>query len=331
MTFDPLKEYSRGLRGAIADPRSDEVFADSILRAGGNPDGDAVAHEWGFAGKGAGKLTLLFPTSMSVFPDYLPGPPQLTGDCVARAAAACLVGTTAVEIAQGKPDEVTGRIEGKPELPAEGITSGVIAPESLWAWRGYDRDGWICSRAAQVACEKGFLVRRPYENLGFDLTRYTKQTLRLGGSRAPGSDWLAESKKHVARTATTIKGREQVRDFLAAGYCVFNCSSLGFSRTRDENGFSRQTGSWAHAQHWIGYDDRDVIKQKYGQALVCWQNSWGRWNSGPRRVLGTNIDIPEGAYWALASTIDRCNCIALSNIAGWPPRKLRSYGAEGIL
>jgi len=73
----------------------------------------------------------------------------------------------------------------------QGITQGVIAPESLWAWRGYDGDGWICSRAAQVACEKGFLLRKPYPELGFDLTKYTNKTLRLGGSRAPGSEWLA--------------------------------------------------------------------------------------------------------------------------------------------
>lgn len=329
MAFNPLAEYSRGLQGCRKDPRADEEFADSILRAGGNPDGDAVAHQWEFAGKGEGKLTLLFPEAMSVFPSYLPGPAQLTGDCVARACAACITCTTALEIASGSPDPVTGRVEGKPELPAEGVSQGVIAPESLWAWRGYDRDGWICSRAAQVACEKGFLLRKPYPELRFDLTKYTKQTLRLGGSRTPGSDWLEESQKHVVRTATNVKGREQVRDFLAQGYCVFNCSSLGFSRTRDENGFSRQQGSWAHAQHWIGYDDRPEIHRIYGQALALWQNSWNRWNSGPRRIYGTNIDIPEGAFWALASTIDRCSCIALSDVAGWPPRKLKTYGAEG--
>jgi hypothetical protein len=46
-------------------------------------------------------------------------------------------------------------------------------------------------------------------------------------------------------------------------------------------------------------------------------------------VMGTDIDIPHGAFWALASTIDRCSCIALSSVAGWPRRQLPSYGAKG--
>lgn len=327
--FDPAKAYSEGLVGARFDPRADEEFEDSILRAGGNPDGGAVAHQWEFTDSGKGKLTMLFPAAMSVFPEYLPGPSQNRGDCVARACASCIATTLAIEIYNAKPDEVTGKIEGRPELPQSGVEANVVASESLWAWRGYSRDGWVCSKAAQVAGDKGFLIRKPYPDLNIDLTKYTESTNRLGGSSPPGQKWLDESKKHTVRTATRVSGREQVRDFLAAGYAVFNCSSLGFDRTRNEDGWSRQKGSWAHAQFWHAYDDRPETVKKYGQPLVCWQNSWGRWNSGPRRVRGTNIDIPHGAYWALAETIEQCSCIALSSVAGWPRRKLPSYGAEG--
>jgi hypothetical protein len=326
--FNPAKAYEQGLVGARFDPRADEEFEDSILRAGGQPDGGVVAHRWEFAENGKGKLTLLFPSAMEVFPDYLPGPSQNRGDCVARAAANCLATSLALEIHSGEPDEVTGRLEGKPELPEDGVRANVVASESLWAWRGYNRDGWVCSRAAQIAGEKGFLIRKPYPELGIDLTRYTESTNRLGGSSPPGSKWLEESSKHVARTATKLSGREQVRDFLAQGYCVFNCSSLGFSNSRNEDGWSAQRGSWAHAQTWIGYDDRPSTVQKYGQPLVLWQNSWGKWNSGSRKVRGTNINIPHGSYWANASTIDQCSCIALSSVAGWPRRKLPTYGAE---
>lgn len=327
--FDPLAEYSAGLVGCMRDPRADEEFEDYILRHGGEPNGENVAYEWEFAGAGAGKLTLLHPPVYEIFPNCLPGSAQVRGDCVAKAAANCLLGSIGMEIYSGKPDEVTGKVEGPPDIPAAGVRDSVVASESLWSWRGYDRDGWTCSRAAKVACYQGFLVRKPYPELGFDLTRYTKETTNLGGSRPPGRKWLEESQKHIARTATNLTGREQVRDFLHAGYCVFNCSSLGFSSTRDENGFSVQRGSWAHAQSWWGYDDRDETKQKYGQALVLWCNQWGAWNRGGTRVMGTNIDIPPGCYWALASTIDRCSCIALSSVAGWPKRKMPDYGATG--
>lgn len=327
--FDPLSAYSSGLIGCMANPRADEEFADYIIRHGGDADGASVAHEWEFAGRGAGKLTLLFPTAMKVFPNCFPGPSQLTGDCVARAASNCLLVSLAMEIADGAPDEVTGLVEGAPELPELGVSQGVVAAESLWAWRGYDRDGWVCSQAAKVASEQGFLVRKPYPELKIDLTKYTSDTIRLGGSRRPSDSWLAESKKHVARTATFVKGREQVRDFLAAGYAVFNCSALGFERVRNEDGVSRQVGVWHHAQLFHSYDDRPETVTKYGQPLVGWQNSWAAWNSGPRRVRGTEIDIPPGGYWALASTIDRCQCIALSSVAGWPRRKHTTYGATG--
>ena len=327
--FDPLSAYSAGLAGCRADPRADEMFADYIIRHGGDPDGGNIAHEWEFAGKGEGKLTLLFPKVMEVFPECWPGPAQLWGDCVGAAAANCLLTSLGMEIASGKPDEVTGRVEGAPELPEEGIRQSVVARESVFAWRSFDSDGWVCSEAAKVCCEKGFLIRKPYPELGIDLTRYTSQTIKLGGKRPPNAAWLNESKKHVARTATFLRGREQVRDMLFQGYGVFNCSGLGFSRTRNEDGFSPVSGSWAHAQCFIGYDDRPETVKKYGQALTCWLNSWNKWNSGPRRVRGTDIDIPHGAYWALASTIDRCQCIALSSVAGWPRRRHTTYGAAG--
>lgn len=329
--FDPVAAYESGLVGAMANPRAEEEFADYIIRSGGNPDGAEVAHEWEFAGLGEGKLTLLFPQVMTVFPDCFPQAPQLVGDCVARGTANTLLVSLGMEIASGKPDEESGMVEVAPELPTLGVMQGVVSSESLWCWRGYDHDGWSCPAAARVACENGFLVRKPYPELGVDLTKYTNDTIRLGGSRPPDDKWRAESKKHRARTATNLKGREEVRDYLAQGYGVQNCSGLGFSKTRDENGVAKQTGSWAHCQMWLGYDDREETKKLYGQALVLWQNSWGGgWQSGGRRILGTQIDIPPGSYWALAETIEQCGSrIALSSVVGWPRRKHTTYGATG--
>jgi hypothetical protein len=327
--FNPIDAYSGGLMGCRPDKRADEELVDSIIRRGGDPDGGSVAHSWEFSDAGKGKLILLFPAVQSVFPGCWPGPTQLTGDCVARAAANCLLTSLGMEIASGKPDEVTGRLEGAPELPEAGVKDSVVAAESLWAWRGYDRDGWVCSYAAQVATTKGFLVRKPYPELGIDLTEYTERTIRLGGSTSPGQKWLDQSSQHIARTATVLSGREQVRDFLFQGYGVFNCSAMGFERTRNEDGFSRQTGVWHHAQSFLGYDDRPETHKKYGQALVLWNNSWAAWNSGPRRVMGTSIDIPPGSFWSLASTIDKAQCIALSSVAGWPRRQHTTFGAVG--
>lgn len=252
-------------------------------------------------------------------------------NCVARATANALLASISMEIDDGKPDEVSGIVEDRPDITEVGVRNGVIASESLWAWRGYSEDGWICSRAAQVATTKGFLARREYPDIGIDLTKYTKDTLKLGGSKRPSDKWLAESSKRVARTATVVTGREQVRDFLWAGFGILNCSGMGFERTRDQFGASRQVGRWAHAQSYWGFDDREETHRIYGEALVLWGNTWAKWNSGPRLVRGTDIEIPHGFFWAKASTIDRASNIALSSVAGWPRRKHTTYGARGYI
>jgi hypothetical protein len=79
----------------------------------------------------------------------------------------------------------------------------------------------------------------------------------------------------------------------------------------------------------VGFDDRPETIQLYGEPLACVLNSWGKWNSGPRTVRGTNLQIPEGAYWTKASVLTRGQVVSLSSVAGWPLRKLKSYGAEG--
>ena len=328
--FDPLDAYNRGLLGARVDPRADELLADSILRYGGDPNGGSVAFDWGLEGIGAGRLTLTFPAMEAVFPGCLPGAAQLTGDCVAAAGIRAVAGAMCNEIVDSRVDEVTGRLEGAPEVAPAGVKDFPLAQESLWMWRGYDGDGWVCSEAAKVACEKGFLIRKNYEQLKIDFSHYTKSSIRVGGARAPGPAGLAETKQHVARTATFLKGREQVRDFLCAGAGLFNCSGMGFERTRNQYGVSRQVGRWMHAQVFIGYDDRPETHKIFGQGLVCWLNQWGIWNTGPRRIHGTDIDIPEGSFWALADTIDRCGTIiAFSSVAGWPRRRHTTYGALG--
>jgi hypothetical protein len=253
-------------------------------------------------------------------------------NCVSHGCKNACLTTLACEIYDAKPDEITGRIEGAPELPPEGISDGVLSTEAIYWWRGHGgANGWVCSDAArQVTTNAGLWPRKPYPELGFDLTTYSGSKATKWGGTPPPENVAKVGREHLIRTATKVTGREQVRDFLAAGYGVFNCSGLGFSRTRDEFGVSRQSGSWSHSQDFAGYDDRPETHEKYGQALVLWLNSWGRsWNSGGRKVRGTELLIPEGSFWALADTIDSCSCFALSSVAGWPRRKMPDYGARG--
>lgn len=254
-------------------------------------------------------------------------------NCVSHGCKNACLTSFGCELAEGKPDEVTGKVEGKPDIPQAGITDGVLSTEAIYWWRypqSRGMDGWVCSSAAkEVTTNAGLWLRKPYPDFDFDLTKYSASNIKKFYGRRPPDNVRDYGRQYLIRTATNVRGREQVRDFLAAGYGVFFCSGLGWSNTRNEDGVSYTRGGWAHSQAWIGYDDRPETIRKYREPLVCVLNSWGRWNKGPRKVMGTNLEIPEGAYWTPASTIDRCSGISLSSVAGWPPRKLKTYGADG--
>jgi hypothetical protein len=327
--FNPLEAYNNGLAGVRLDPRADEMLVDLVMRSGGDPDGGRVAYNWGLEGAGKDKLSLLYPYIEQCYPGSLPGPSQLTGDCVAACAARVLLASMCCEVVLGRPDEETGMIEEAPEVSEVARKNVPIAQESLWMWRGYSEDGWVCSEAARVAMEKGFLLRQDYPSLGFDLTRYTSQSIKIGGARTPGAAVLAECKKHRARTVTVIDDYMAVGDFIASGFAVATCSALGFASTRNEDGVSDQRGTWQHSQGLYGWDARPVTIKKYGEPLVLWGNQWGAWNTGPRRILGTDLDIPEGFFWNKASNLRKCRLIAYSSILGWPRKKLPDYGFTG--
>lgn len=331
--FEPQREYDNGLRGAYIDPREDELCVDSIIRHGGDPDGEHVAHEWHFADAGKGKLVSTWEHVMREWPGCWPGVPQDIGDCVSFALLRAALLTWTCEIIDGRPDEVTGKIEGKPEVSDVAIKNSVLSTEAAYWWRGHaGRDGWTCSGAARaITTDCGIWIRKPYPEFGLDLTRYSAATAVKWGGTKPPAEIRNFGRQHLVRTATFLKSGEQVRDFLHSGFGVFFCSSLKWSNARDENGYSPVVpGSWAHAQGLIGYDDRPETIRIYGEPLALVQNSWPRgWNRGPRKVRDSEFSIPEGSYWSKISPLMRGQVIALSSVAGWPARNLPDLGAKG--
>lgn len=331
--FDPQKAYDTGLLGAVYDPRADELFADAVLRSGGNPDGGEVAHRWEFADAGKGKLTTMWKHVVDTWPGCWPGPPQGVGDCVSWGVNRAALMSWTCELIDGRPDEVTGFIEGKPELSPAAIANCVLSSEASYWWRGHGGpDGWTCSGAANALMNDcGIWIRKDYPEFKINLTEYDPDVATKWGSPRPPDQIREMGRQHLVRTATVVKTRDQIRDFLAAGYGVFFCSGLKWSNKRDENGVSRVVpGSWAHSQAVCGWDERPEIIRTYGEPLALVINSWGsRWITGSRKVLGTDLEIPEGCYWTPASAMDRCSAIALSSVAGWPKRRLTTLGAGG--
>ncbi len=342
-TADVIELYNGGFAGAKYDPEKVEEFKAAMLQ----PDGEQIAHATGMAETGAGKLVTPFVHVLEMFNGCWPGKQgQGRGSCVAWSTRnACLL-TLCCDIVSGQPDEKTGKPEERPDVPEAGIADGVLSTEGIYWYRGYDGDGWFCAEAASVACKKGGIVlRKNYAELGFDLTTYNSRTEGKWGRTPPPANVQDMTDDHLIHQATQVQTFEALRDFLANGYGVSTCGSEAWTDRRDDNGVSKRSGNWAHAMAEPAVDDRDVIKQKYGEPLVLSLNSWAKWNSGPRDIFESaalvpadkkdlwiqrgivnaatgNIMIPEGSCWIKWSECKRRERYVFSGANGWPRKKM---------
>lgn len=328
--YDVAAAYEKGFVGAYSDPEAAEMLRDQIKAAGGIPDGSMACSAYALEETGKEKLSLPVLEVLRLYPDCLPGGAQGRGDCVSWSARNSGLGTMCCEITSGVPDPVSGRLEGAPDVSDTARLNGVLSTEAIYNWRRHGGDGWSCAAAAQVMLnDSGLWLRKKYDEINVDFTQYSSRNAGIYGKRTPPEDWRAIGKPHLIQTITEIEEYEALRDLLANGYCVSSCGSEGFSAQRDANGVSPRKGGWAHAMAYLGVDDRDEIKKLYNGPLVLVQNSWGAWNDGSRRIFGTDIDIPVGAFWARWTDIKNRYMVAVSGVNGWPPKKLRSYGARG--
>lgn len=332
MPWDPQAEYLSGLIGVYADPAASERLTQYLLLQGQAPDGGTTCRRYGLVGSGAGKLSTPWLAIEHVFPGSLPASAQTRGDCVSHSTRNACLGTLACEIVAGHPDDVTGLREGAPDLAEEARKDGVLSTEAIYWWRGHGGDGWSCDHAAETVLKNsGLWLRKNYDALGIDLTRYSGNVAGKWGSQSPPDQIRKVGQEHLVRTATRARTFDEVRDLLANGYCISSCGSESWSATRNDDGVSSRTSQgWAHALALLGVDDRPEVHAKYGGPLVLVQNSWARWNKGGRKVLGTNLEIPEGSFWSRWKDFQGRYCIAFSSVAGWPAKTLPDW-TGGVL
>ena len=329
--YDVMAAYEKGFVGAYSNPDAAESLRSQIKSSGGIPDGAMACQAYGLEESGKGKLSVPFVEILKRYPDCLPGGAQGRGDCVSWSQRNACLGTMCCEITSGKPDSLSGRLEGPPEVDDTGRLNGVLSTEAIYNWRRHGGDGWSCAEAAQVVLnDSGLWVRKKYDEIDVDFTQYSSRNAGIYGSRTPPESWRAIGKDNLVQTITEVEEYEALRDLLHNGYCVSSCGSESFSDQKDINGYSPRTSKgWAHAMAYLAVDDRDEIKKLYGEPLVMLQQSWGNWNDGGRRIFGTVIDIPIGAFWVKWSDIKNRYMIAISGVNGWPPKKLKNYGALG--
>ena len=181
-----------------------------------------------------------------------------------------------------------------------------------------------CSGAAKYVHSKGgILLRKDYGDV--DLSKYNSA---LGARhQIPSKIYSTEAKKHQVKTISMITTIEEARDALSNGYAISVCSGYGFSSRRDANGIAKRGSGWSHAMAWIACDDS---RKRFRETLFLVQNSWGKWNSGPRVH-----DQPEGSFWIrekdARGMLAQQGSWVFSDVEGFPARNLPNYGTTSYL
>jgi len=298
-----LKTYRNGFVGSMCDP--EDVAA--LLGELPHPLFGVAAHD--LYGSGEGKLSLPFKSLQKFDPGFGPLERQTTGDCVSHATRNAIDITRAVEI----------DIKGEPEaFIARGATEGIYQS------RGHNGQGMSCSTAARYANQRGgILLRKDYGSI--DLSRYNST---LGANKKiPNDIYITEADKHRVNSISMITTVEAARDALANGYSISVCSNVGFSSRRDKYGIAKRGSGWNHAMAWIACDD---TREVYKETLFLVQNSWGKWNSGPKKC-----GQPDGSFWIregdARNMLSQSGSWVFSDVDGFPPRKLPDYGTSTYL
>lgn len=203
---------------------------------------------------------------------------------------------------------------------------GRLATENIYGWRGHGGQGASCSRLATYVSQEGpggFLVRKAYENESgsdsVDLSRYNGSIGHNWGRRGT-PDWLNKiAEQNKALRVFSIKSMEEALDAIAMGFGISMCSGYGFSSSRNEDGLCERRGGWSHAMAWIGSDDTDYAHQKYNGTLFLVQNSWGKWNNGPKRH-----EQPDGSFYIRPEIAESM----IKGGGGWVIASVRGYNRE---
>lgn len=195
-----------------------------------------------------------------------------------------------------------GKLEEPPAMVATESIYGGSRVESRGRSTGGYSDGSYGGAAAKWVRDWGVTFRLAYVqgDGGHDLTSYSAKVAKSWGNFGNGGEgddgtFDAVAKRHPCRHVALVKNFDEAAAAIESGYPVPVCSGQGFASRRDDDGFAKPQGSWAHCMVFIGvrYGDRP--------GLLC-LNSWGpSWIAGPKWP----DDQPDGSFWVDKDTVNR--------------------------
>lgn len=300
-----VSAYDGGLVGAICDP---EATRRLLLELPMPFFGHTLA------GTGAGGVFLPFKAvvEFEIASGRKPyDEAQTTGDCVSHAVR------TGIDLARAND----------PDIKSTEDWIDRSATEPIYGARGHGGQGAVCAELVRwVHKTGGLMLRKKYPELGIDLSTYNSSIGAGWGRPGVPDPVVKEASKHQVGTISLIQSWQQARDCLANGFGIVGCSDVGFRHSRNSEGVASPSGVWNHAMGWTAVDDT-----RPGDCRFLVQNSWGwNWCSGPKVH-----DQPEGSFWITQATAQRIisqgGTWGVSNVNGFPRRKLKDWGAKEIL
>lgn len=322
---DPLASYDAGFVGAYYDGEEEERLQSLVTSSGEQWLMGDIATGNGFAGQGSGKVILLHKEVEKVgWVAKMGYPNQKVGDCVSHGVAKAIGYTLCCSVSHGNGSiPETGGIESK---------MWPVASESHYWYRGRSSDGWYAAAALRVVKEKtGIVIRKDIPG-ACDLREYSASTAHRFGAHAPPEEVRQYLDDNPVLTYSKCESYEEIIDALSAGFGIVTDGGEGFAKTVDENCVARRQGSWSHSMSAHGFCDTPAFKQRYGCGGLCISNSWGAWNDNSNgTVMGTGIKLPAGSFIALWNDIKNRSFFAISDVKGWPNRRLPSWDVSDLL
>lgn len=255
------------------------------------------------ADSGKGKVVLLWKAWEKATGKKFKPLEQVIGECVSFGFGRSIDIVSAVEIV------LKGEAE---QYLADSATEWIYGTSRVIQGGGRLRnsDGSLGSWAQAAVKENGTLIRKDYGN-GIDLTRHSGERAKDWGFRGLPFQMEVVADEHPIEATALVKSYEEARDSIANGYPVAVCSDVGFTMSRDSDGFCQRKGRWAHCMAFIAVDD------SYKRPGLLCQNSWGDYVQGGKRH-----DQPDGSFWVDADVADamlrQSDSYALSNFRGYP-------------
>lgn len=273
--------------------------------------------------KAANEDVMLYPALLACMPTWRRGSQGNVGSCVGWGASLAVDVLAACDIHWRKePESWGGRT-------IEASLYGFSRVEARGQRSNNGGDGSTGFHAAKAIRDFGAL-HYGVDYGGFVFQEKDKESRDRDWGRNGVPDKLEPFAKERRCSETTLATSfDQAAAAISNGYPVVPCSGVGFSMSRDSDGFCRAGGVWWHCMCFIGV--------RFGKrpGLLC-ANSWGDSNTVGKHYPADMPDpVKNCSFWVDADVCDRMlsgrDSYVYAGYSGFKPTQLPDNWLRGIL